>query len=97
MKGTCISGVRFGNILADSAPVIVDVKDAEAGTDVIHAIPQQQPWGVERDPAHDGWRSETTVTFDITGLTPSKEYEVETSLDNGFAAQSTGPRLLYGR
>ena len=33
-EGTCISGVRFGNILADGAPVIVDVKDAEAGTDV---------------------------------------------------------------
>ena len=88
-EGTCISGVRFGNILADGAPVIVDVKDAEAGTDVYMRYRSSNPGAWSETQHMTVGEGETTVTFDITGLTPSKEYEVETSLDNGFAAQST--------
>ena len=88
-EGTCISGIRFGNILADSAPVIVDVKDAEAGTDVYMRYRSSNPGAWSETQHMTVGEGETSITFDITGLTPSKEYEVETSLDNGFAAQST--------
>ena len=88
-EGTCISGVRFGNILADSAPVIVDLKDTEDGTNVyMRPRPTNSAqWSdTQTKTANAG---DTSVTFDATDLQPEKEYEVEVSLDSGFGTSST--------
>ena len=45
---SCIRNVRFGNILADSAPVIIDVGGAEPGNYGQHALPELEPGRVER-------------------------------------------------
>ena len=87
--GPCVSEVGFGNILADSAPVIVDLKDTEDGTDVYmrHRPTDSGQWS---DTQHKIVNAgDTTVTFDATDLQPDQEYETEVSLDSGFAPQST--------
>lgn len=90
--GACISNVTFGNILADSTPVIVEV-----------APPVTQPILVNMQ-----WRSlnpgqwsdtftqlletgETTATFDIKGLHPSSKYELRTWTGPSRTPPSTGP------
>ena len=88
-EGSCISDVKFGNILADSAPVIADVKDAEDGTDVYMRYRPTNPgeWSeTQRKTVNAG---ETTVTFDARDLQPETEYETEVSTDPGFESRST--------
>lgn len=76
----CITEVNFGNILADSTPVIVEVGDADAGTQVNMRYRSLNPgvWSeVESKTLPEG---ESSVTFDIRGLRPSNNYEVQTWL-----------------
>ncbi len=77
---SCITEVNFGNILADSTPVIVEVGDAAPDTVVNMRYRSLNPgvWSeVESKPVPEG---ETSVTFDIRGLRPSSNYEVQTWL-----------------
>ena len=77
---SCIAEVRFGNILADSTPVIVEVEDADPGTMVNMRYRSLNPgvWSEVQSKAVE--RGETTVTFDIRGLKPDNNYEVQTWL-----------------
>ena len=79
---SCIVEVRFGNILADSTPVIVEVDDADPGTMVNMRYRSLNPgiWSPVESKAVV--RGETTVTFDIRGLRPDSDYEVQTWLGN---------------
>ena len=79
---SCIVEVRFGNILADSTPVIVEVDDADPGTMVNMRYRSLNPgiWSEVQSKAVE--RDETTVTFDIRGLRPDSDYEVQTWLGN---------------
>ena len=79
---SCIAEVRFGNILADSTPVIIDVGGAEPGTMVNMRYRSLNPgvWSDVQSKALE--RDETTVTFDIRGLEPEHDYEVQTWLGN---------------
>ena len=79
---SCIVEVRFGNILADSTPVIVEVDDADPGTMVNMRYRSLNPgiWSPVESKAVI--RGETTVTFDIRGLRPDSDYEVQTWLGN---------------
>ena len=79
---SCIVEVRFGNILADSTPVIVEVDDADPGTMVNMRYRSLNPgiWSEVQSTAVE--RGETTVTFDIRGLRPDSDYEVQTWLGN---------------
>ena len=73
----CINAVRFGNILADSTLVIVEVEDPEPGTTVNMRYRSLNPgvWSdVESKQIAEG---EESVTFDIRGLEPENEYEVQ--------------------
>ena len=77
---SCIAEVRFGNILADSTPVIIDVGGAEPGTMVNMRYRSLNP-GVWSDvQSKSVERGQTTVTFDIRGLEPEHDYEVQTWL-----------------
>ena len=77
---SCIAEVRFGNILADSTPVIIDVGGAEPGTMVNMRYRSLNPgvWSDVQSKALE--REVTTVTFDIRGLKPEHHYEVQTWL-----------------
>ena len=79
---SCIAEVRFGNILADSTPVIIDVGGAEPGTMVNMRYRSLNPgvWSDVQSKALE--REVTTVTFDIRGLEPEHDYEVQTWLGN---------------
>ena len=79
---SCITAVRFGNILADSTPVIIDVGGAEPGTMVNMRYRSLNPgvWSDVQSKALE--REVTTVTFDIRGLEPEHDYEVQTWLGN---------------
>ncbi len=88
-EGTCISNVRFGNILADSAPVIAELQGAEDGIDVFMRTRQSNP-GVWSDVQHMTTSfGDASVTFDARDLTPTTEYEAQVSLDRGFPSGST--------
>ena len=76
----CIAEVSFGNILADSTPVIVEVEDPEVGTRVNMRYRSLNPgvWSdVQSKVIEEG---EDSVTFDIRGLRPDSNYEVQTWL-----------------
>ncbi len=77
---SCISEVRFGNILADSTPVIVELEDPEPGTVVNMRYRSLNPgvWSDVQSKAVEA--GEMMVTFDIRGLQPDNEYEVQTWL-----------------
>ena len=79
---SCIVEVRFGNILADSTPVIVEVDDADPGTMVNMRYRSLNPgiWSEVQSKAVE--RGAATVTFDIRGLRPDSDYEVQTWLGN---------------
>ena len=79
---SCIVEVRFGNILADSTPVIVEVDDAGPGTMVNMRYRSLNPgvWSPVQSKAVE--QGQTTVTFDIRGLRPDSDYEVQTWLGN---------------
>lgn len=88
-EGTCISNVRFGNILADSAPVIAELQGAEDGIDVFMRTRQSNP-GVWSDVQHMTTSfGDASVTFDARDLTPTTEYEAQVSLNRGFPSGST--------
>ena len=88
-EGSCISDVKFGNTLADSAPVIADVKDAEDGTDVYMRYRQTNPGDWSETQHKTVNAGDTTVTFDARDLQPETEYETEVSTDPGFEPRST--------
>ncbi len=74
---SCITEVSFGNILADSTPVIVEVDDPEPGTQVNMRYRSLNPgvWSeVMTKVLEEG---ETTAEFDIRGLKPDNPYEVQ--------------------
>ena len=74
---SCISGVSFGNILADSAPVIVELNDPEPDTmvNVRHRSLNPGNWSeIQSKPVPPG---ESSVVFDIRGLNPGLMYEVQ--------------------
>ena len=81
---SCISDVKFGNILADSTPVIVKVENEAPGTQVNlrHRSLNPGVWSeVQSQIIEPG---EDSVTFDIRGLRPSAEYEVQTWLGSAI-------------
>ena len=87
----CILNVRFGNILADSAPVIVEVGRPEADTRINVRYRSLNPgvWSDVQSRALE--RGETTVTFDIRGLEPDHRYEVQTWLGRGAPPSDDRP------
>ena len=82
-EAPCISGVRFGNILADSAPIIVEVKDAEDGT-IVHMqyrpVKNGEPNEYQTKTVNAG---DTTVTFDTRDLQPETEYVTHVFINPG--------------
>ena len=79
---SCISGVSFGNILADSAPVIVELNDPEPDTmvNVRHRSLNPGDWSaIQSKPVPPG---ESSVVFDIRGLNPERMYEVQAWIGN---------------
>ena len=77
---SCITDVNFGNILYDSAPVIVEIDDPDPGTQVNLRYRSLNPgvWSdVQTKVVEEG---ESQVTFDIYGLAPDHEYEAQTWL-----------------
>ena len=93
--GPCLVDLSFGNPLAKSVPAYVTTEDAPAGTTVY----------LRYRPAISGsWiatltgtteAGDDTVTIDITGLMPSTMYEVEASLDSGFARDGSTIRAFF--
>ena len=77
---TCISEVNFGNILADSTPVIIEVVDPQPGTRVNMRYRSLNPgvWSEVQSKVLE--EDETSVTFDIRGLNASNRYEVQSWL-----------------
>ena len=77
---SCITEVKFGNILYDSAPVIVSVDDPEPGSQVNlrHRSLNPGVWSDTQSKEMEPDQGE--VTFDIYGLVPDHEYEVQTWL-----------------
>ena len=77
---SCIRNVRFGNILADSAPVIIDLDDPDPGTMVNMRYRSLNPgvWSDVQSKAVE--RNQPSVTFDIRSLRPDSDYEVQTWL-----------------
>ena len=85
----CIAEVSFGNILYDSAPVIVDVEDAVPGTQVNLRHRSLNP-GVWSDVQTKHLEADQSqVTFDIYGLAPDHEYEVQAWLGASRTPPST--------
>ncbi len=80
-EGPCISGIKFGNILADSAPVIVEVKDAEDGTNVYmqyNPVKNGKTSELQRKTVNAG---DTTVTFGARDLQPETRYVTQVFID----------------
>ena len=86
---SCIAEVRFGNILADSTPVIVEVEDPEPGTQVNMRYRSLNPgvWSEVQSQALEP--GDTSATFEIRGLNPSSNYEVQAWL----GSSTTPPRI----
>ena len=92
---TCISEVNFGNILADSTPVIIEVVDPQPGTRVNMRYRSLNPgvWSeVQSKVLEEG---ETSVTFDIRGLKPSNLYEVEAWLGSQRPTENRVARAVF--
>ncbi len=86
---SCIATVRFGNVLWDSAPVIVEVEDAKLGTQVNLRHRSLNP-GVWSEPQSKHLEAgETQVAFDIYGLVPGNAYEVQAWLGASQTPPST--------
>ena len=85
----CVIEVKFGNILADSAPVIVEVEDAAPGTMVNMRYRSLNPGKWSQVLSQTLGEGETSATFDIRGLKPESPYEVQTWLGS-----QTPPRQL---
>ena len=86
---SCITEVNFGNILYDSAPVIVEIDDADPGTQVNLRYRSLNPgvWSdVQTQHLEPG---QTQVIFDIYGLVPDHEYEAQTWLGDSRTPPST--------
>ena len=83
-EGTCIDFIRFGNILALSVPVIVRTSGASQNPTIYlrHRVSDSGPWGDAQQ--IDAEPGQTDVTFDLTGLRPATEYEVQASVDPSF-------------
>ena len=79
-KQACITSLGFGNILADSTPVIVEIEDPEPGTTVNMRYRSLNPgvWSEVQSQTLD--EGDTSVTFEIRGLKASSNYEVQTWL-----------------
>ena len=86
---SCITDVQFGNILYDSAPVIVTVDDPEPGTQVNlrHRSLNPGVWSDTQDKQLEPGQNE--VKFDIYGLVPDHEYEVQMWLGATSSPPST--------
>ena len=87
----CILNVRFGNILADSAPVIVEVGRPEADTrvNVRYRLLGSATWSDAQTKVVG--RGQSVVIFDIRGLNPDTEYEVQTWLGRGAPPSDDRP------
>ena len=95
ISGVCIAKLTFGNILSDSAPVIVEVPRAEEGTQV--NMRYQNLLDIDRWSAVQSQtlaKSETIATFDIRGLKPSNFYEVEAWLGSQRPTEDRVARAL---
>ena len=81
-EAPCVSGIKFGKILADSAPIIVEVKDAEDGTIVFmqYGTVNDKSYKLQRKTVNAG---DTTVTFDVRDLQPETEYVTEVFIGPG--------------
>ena len=86
---SCITDVQFGNILYDSAPVTVTVDDPEPGTQVNlrHRSLNPGVWSDTQGKQLEPGQNE--VTFDVRGLVPDHEYEVQMWLGTTSAPPST--------
>ena len=94
-SGTCLTELRFGNPLAASVPAYVTVEDALADTVIyLRYRPDGASSWVSTLTATPGAGS-STVTFDITDLTSSTRYEVETSLDSAFSINGSTIRGFF--
>ena len=93
--GACLLDFRIGNPLANSVPVYATVKDAAPGTRVYlrYRTTTPGPWSQSQNEATQ--EGETTVTFDVTGLQPETDYEVEVSLDPGFSPTRSTVRAFF--
>ena len=87
-EAPCVSGIKFGKILADSAPIIVEVKDAEDGTIVYmqYSTVNDKTYKLQRKTVNAG---DTTVTFDVRDLQPETEYVTEVLINPGSTRFST--------
>ena len=88
-EGICISAVGFGNILSQSAPVIIEVADATPGSKVYMRYRQadSDEWSESQIATLSG--DATSVTLDATDLIPDTVYEVQASLAQGFDSELT--------
>ncbi len=77
---SCIAAVSFGNILADSTPVIVAVDEMAEGTTVNMRYRSLNPGEWSEVMSKVVEPGENMVVFDIRGLTPENLYEVQTWL-----------------
>ena len=74
----CIAQVSFGNILADSTPVIVELEEQAADEQQVNMRYRSLnpgAWSEVRSQIVEP--GETRVTFEIRGLKPSSNYEVQ--------------------
>ncbi len=74
---SCITEVTFGNILADSTPVIVKMEGAVSGTQVNMRYRSLNPGVWSEILSQVLGEGETSATFDIRGLRPDNPYEVQ--------------------
>ncbi|MYA59610.1 MAG: fibronectin type III domain-containing protein [Chloroflexi bacterium] len=93
--GACVVALSFGNPLSTSVPAHVTVKNTMPGTEVLLRYRRDgtSAWiSTLSMPTASG---ESSVTFDITGLTPETRYEVEASLDSGFSPTGSTIRGFF--
>ena len=94
-SGACIAKLTFGNILSDSAPIIVEIPRAEEDTQVnirYRSLPSGVWSEVQSKVLEEG---ETSVTFDIRGLKPSNLYEVEAWLGSQRPTENRVARAVF--
>ena len=94
-SGACIVKLTFGNILSDSAPIIVEIPRAEEDTQVnirYRSLPSGVWSEVQSKVLEEG---ETSVTFDIRGLKPSNFYEVEAWLGSQRPTENRVARAVF--
>ena len=90
-EGFCAASNRYGNALADSVPVTVQlwnsvVPTATVGTPIEVFMRHRQSgavsWGETQHTTVENGQYE--ANFDLTGLTPNTSYEIQASLDQTF-------------